>query len=89
MLKTLRFKPGDRLLEFGTGWGGLAIEVRPLVPCPYRPHFGYRSHEEWLEMGAMANLPAADKDQCETALRRIQFSSLVPKEPSLVSLTND
>lgn len=28
VLKTARVKPGDRLLEFGTGWGGLAIEVR-------------------------------------------------------------
>lgn len=27
VLKTARVKPGDRLLEFGTGWGGLAIEV--------------------------------------------------------------
>ena len=31
VLKTLRLKPGDRLLEFGTAWGGLAIEVRPLL----------------------------------------------------------
>ena len=30
VLKTARVKPGDRLLEFGTGWGGLAIEVRAL-----------------------------------------------------------
>ena len=45
VLKTLRLKPGDRLLEFGTGWGGLAIEVRPLLlvsVCPetaFRPPF--------------------------------------------------
>ena len=55
----------------------------------YSTEQGPSCDQEWLEMGAMANLPAADKDQCETALRRIQFSSLVPKEPSLVSLTND
>lgn len=36
VLKTARVKPGDRLLEFGTGWGGLAIEVRVviLIDCP-------------------------------------------------------
>ena len=27
VLKKARVKPGDRLLEFGSGWGGLAIEV--------------------------------------------------------------
>ena len=26
--KALRLFPGARLLEFGSGWGGLAIEVR-------------------------------------------------------------
>lgn len=28
VLRKARVKPGDRLLEFGSGWGGLAIEVR-------------------------------------------------------------
>lgn len=28
VLRAARVKPGDRLLEFGTGWGALAIEVR-------------------------------------------------------------
>lgn len=28
VLTKARVKPGDRLLEFGTGWGGCAIEVR-------------------------------------------------------------
>ena len=27
VLKKARVKPGNRLLEFGSGWGGLAIEV--------------------------------------------------------------
>ena len=27
-LKTLHLKPGDQLLKFGTGWEGLAVEVR-------------------------------------------------------------
>lgn len=27
VLKAARVKPGSRILEFGTGWGGLAIEV--------------------------------------------------------------
>ncbi len=27
VLRAARVKPGDRLLEFGTGWGALAIEV--------------------------------------------------------------
>ena len=27
VLRTARLKPGDRVLEFGTGWGALAIEV--------------------------------------------------------------
>ena len=31
VLKTVRVKPGDRLLEFGTGWGALAIEVSNLA----------------------------------------------------------
>lgn len=29
ILTKARVKPGDRVLEFGTGWGGCAIEVRP------------------------------------------------------------
>ena len=28
VLRKARVKPGDRILEFGSGWGGLAIEVR-------------------------------------------------------------
>lgn len=27
VLRAARVKPGDRILEFGSGWGGLAIEV--------------------------------------------------------------
>lgn len=27
VLKKARVRPGDRVLEFGTGWGSLAIEV--------------------------------------------------------------
>jgi cyclopropane-fatty-acyl-phospholipid synthase len=27
VLRAARVKPGDRVLEFGSGWGGLAIEV--------------------------------------------------------------
>ena len=27
VLRTARVKPGHRILEFGSGWGGLAIEV--------------------------------------------------------------
>lgn len=27
VLRKARVKPGHRLLEFGSGWGGLAIEV--------------------------------------------------------------
>ena len=30
VLRKARVKPGSRLLEFGSGWGGLAIEVRSL-----------------------------------------------------------
>ncbi|KAI0699495.1 cyclopropane-fatty-acyl-phospholipid synthase [Cerioporus squamosus] len=33
VLKTLRAKPGDRILEFGTGWGGLAIEAAASYGC--------------------------------------------------------
>jgi cyclopropane-fatty-acyl-phospholipid synthase len=28
VLRAARVKPGHRILEFGSGWGGLAIEVR-------------------------------------------------------------
>jgi len=28
VLRKARVKPGHRILEFGTGWGGLAIEVK-------------------------------------------------------------
>jgi cyclopropane fatty-acyl-phospholipid synthase-like methyltransferase len=30
VLRTARVKRGNRILEFGSGWGGLAIEVRVL-----------------------------------------------------------
>jgi cyclopropane-fatty-acyl-phospholipid synthase len=28
VLTKARIRPGDRILEFGAGWGGMAIEVR-------------------------------------------------------------
>jgi cyclopropane-fatty-acyl-phospholipid synthase len=33
VLTKARVKPGDRVLEFGTGWGGCAIEVRDDLNC--------------------------------------------------------
>lgn len=33
VLNKVRLRPGQRLLEFGSGWGGLAIEVT------FRPSF--------------------------------------------------
>ncbi|KAI0641779.1 cyclopropane-fatty-acyl-phospholipid synthase [Trametes meyenii] len=33
VLRTARVKPGDRLLEFGTGWGALAIEAAASYGC--------------------------------------------------------
>lgn len=33
VLRQLRLRPGHRLLEFGTGWGALAIEVNIMVFC--------------------------------------------------------
>ena len=35
VLMKARVRPGDRVLEFGTGWGGLAIEVRLSLACGY------------------------------------------------------
>lgn len=32
VLRKARVKPGHRLLEFGSGWGGLAIEVSSRPP---------------------------------------------------------
>jgi cyclopropane-fatty-acyl-phospholipid synthase len=32
VLKKARVKPGNRILEFGTGWGALAIEVSQTLP---------------------------------------------------------
>lgn len=32
VLRKARVKPGHRILEFGSGWGGLAIEVRNFKP---------------------------------------------------------
>lgn len=34
VLRKARVKPGHRILEFGSGWGGLSIEVRD---CPSLP----------------------------------------------------
>jgi cyclopropane fatty-acyl-phospholipid synthase-like methyltransferase len=31
VLRKARVKPGHRILEFGSGWGGLAIEVIILI----------------------------------------------------------
>jgi cyclopropane-fatty-acyl-phospholipid synthase len=36
VLRKARVKPGHRILEFGSGWGGLAIEVR-IVKARSRP----------------------------------------------------
>ncbi|KAF5331734.1 hypothetical protein D9611_007586 [Ephemerocybe angulata] len=33
VLKAARVKPGDRILEFGSGWGGLAIEAARSFGC--------------------------------------------------------
>ncbi len=38
VLRKARVKPGHRILEFGSGWGGLAIEVGLL------PHGLYDTH---------------------------------------------
>lgn len=32
VLTKARVKPGDRVLEFGTGWGGMAVEVCYFCP---------------------------------------------------------
>ena len=32
VLNKARLRPGQRVLEFGSGWGGLAIEVRFHTP---------------------------------------------------------
>lgn len=37
VLRAARVKPGDRILEFGSGWGGLAIEVRTPFLTPTQP----------------------------------------------------
>jgi cyclopropane fatty-acyl-phospholipid synthase-like methyltransferase len=34
VLKAARVKPGNRILEFGGGWGGLAIEVLSISNSP-------------------------------------------------------
>lgn len=36
VLRKARVRPGDRVLEFGTGWGSMAIEVRDAM-FPSRP----------------------------------------------------
>ena len=47
VLRTARLKPGDRVLEFGTGWGALAIEVSQsvfaaaLARTPHRLPFAF------------------------------------------------
>jgi cyclopropane-fatty-acyl-phospholipid synthase len=33
VLRKARVRPGDRILEFGTGWGSFAIEVDPESGC--------------------------------------------------------
>lgn len=39
VLTATKVKPGDRILEFGSGWGGMAIEVRHLTSvCATVPH---------------------------------------------------
>src|ERR1700729_2482283 len=40
VLQRARVQPGDRLLEFGTGWGGLAIEVS--VSKKFDPNYSRR-----------------------------------------------
>ena len=35
VLRKARLRPGDRLLEFGTGWGTAAIEVIDLILVPW------------------------------------------------------
>jgi hypothetical protein len=37
LLRKARVRPGDRVLEFGTGWGSMAIEVRLLFPSVAPP----------------------------------------------------
>lgn len=34
VLTTAKVKPGDRILEFGSGWGGMAIEVIEIAFVP-------------------------------------------------------
>jgi cyclopropane-fatty-acyl-phospholipid synthase len=40
VLTAAKVKPGDRILEFGSGWGGMAIEVGCLTSAfPHVPHY--------------------------------------------------
>lgn len=41
VLTKARVKPGDRVLEFGTGWGGCAIEVCQLHRVSNRPSYPF------------------------------------------------
>lgn len=43
VLTKAKVRPGHRILEFGSGWGGLAIEVTtPFLSLPYRDSSPFR-----------------------------------------------
>lgn len=49
VLTAAKVKPGDRILEFGSGWGGMAIEVsRVINPCIAIPHLQSGCSHFWL-----------------------------------------
>jgi len=53
VLRKARLRPGDRLLEFGTGWGTTAIEVihRILVPWTALICFTILGCKAWMPRG--------------------------------------
>lgn len=76
VLKTARVKPGDRLLEFGTGWGGLAIEVRNLSP-PILPTFSRRSNTQAAaSYGCEVDTLTLSVEQKELAEERVRERGL-------------
>jgi cyclopropane-fatty-acyl-phospholipid synthase len=75
VLTAAKVKPGDRILEFGSGWGGMAIEVRCVKnACTALPHL--QLFQAARTFGCEVDTLTLSKEQKALAEERIKAAGL-------------
>ena len=75
ILKKAQLKPGDRLLEIGSGWGCIAIEVSPYGASIHRL-FTYLRYTKAGRMGCMVDTITLSVEQMTLARELVKEAGL-------------